>query len=87
VETKAAFDSIVRKLGATPGTTVVGSHFDERLFGDFWVTYECDTQRSSIVNDRGQLILVSGPADGNLREVLLQDLYTAEEEAVFRAIP
>ena len=86
MNTKAAFDGIERKLRAGGGTSVLESFYDERVFGNFWITYQDGDQRLSIVNDRGQLILNNGLADGELQKVLVHDLYAADEKTVLDAI-
>jgi hypothetical protein len=86
MNTRAAFDAIQGKLSASAGTNVIDSFYDEKLFGNFWITYKRDSGCLSVVNDRGQLILNSGPADGQLEKVLVDDLYTADAATVRNAI-
>ena len=86
MNTREAFDAIQRKLRGSAGTSVLDAFFDENVFGNFWITYERDSGRSSVVNDRGQLILNSGPADGQLARVLLDDLYSADATTVLDSL-
>ena len=86
MDTKEAFDLIQRRITSDPRKTCVDSFFDERNFGDFWVTYEQGGGRLSVVNDRGQLILYEGPASDHFRAMLISDLRSASESAVRDAV-
>ena len=86
MDTKEAFDAIQRKLNADPRKSPVESFFDERAFGNFWITYEEGGQRLSVVNDRGQLTLHDSSASGHFRKMLVSDLRNADEQAVLSAI-
>ena len=86
MDTRAAFDAIHRKVNSDPRKSIVESSFDERNFGNFWVTYEQGGERLSVVNDRGQLILYNGPAGDHFRAVLISDLGNADVKAVLDAV-
>lgn len=86
MDIRAAFDAIQRKVNADPRKSIVESSFDERSFGNFWVTYEQGGERLSVVNDRGQLILYHGPAGDHFRAMLISDLGSADEKAVLSAV-
>ena len=87
METRKAFDAIHAKLTADPAKTVLESFFDEQAFGNFWLRYTRDDELFSVVNDRGQLVLNRGRADGHITVLLVTDLYTADEGTVLNAIP
>ena len=86
MDTRAAYDGIRGKLRASADTNVIQSFYDEERFGNFWITYERDSGRSSVVNDRGQLVLNSGSADGQLEKVLVEDLYAADPATILDAV-
>ena len=86
MDTREAFDVIQRSLNADPRKRLVESFFDERAFGNFWVTYEEAGERLSLVNDRGQLILYDGPTGDRFRSMLLIDLPKADERAIVDGI-
>ena len=86
MNTREAFDAIQGRLRASAGTNVIESFYNEELFGNFWITYERDGRHSSVVNDRGQLVLSSGPTDGRVEKVLVEDLYAADAAAILGAV-
>lgn len=86
MDTRAAFDTIQRKVKADPRKCIVESFFDEQVFGNFWITYDEGGERRSVVNDRGQLILYDGSAGDRFREMLVSDLRSADEKAVLEAV-
>ena len=86
MDTREAFDAIRKKVNADPHKSIVSCFFDERTFGNFWITYEVGVERLSVVNDRGQLILYDGPAGDHFRAMLITDLRSANEEAVLDAV-
>lgn len=86
MNTREAFGAIQDRLRASAGTNVIESFYNEELFGNFWITYERNSRHSSVVNDRGQLVLSSGPADGRVEKVLVEDLYSADAATVLGAV-
>jgi hypothetical protein len=82
MDSRNAFEAIQRTVNADPRKSFVDSFFDERAFGNFWITYEEGGERLSVVNDRGELNLYDGEAGDHLRTILVSDLRTADEEAV-----
>ncbi len=86
MDNRKAFDIIHRKIEANPRKSIVDSFFDESAFGNFWIAYEEDNERLSVVNDRGQLILCDGPAGAHFRAMLSSDLRVADEKAVWEAV-
>lgn len=86
MDTRDAFDAIQNKMKADPRKRMVQSSFDEQVFGNFCITYDEGSERLSVVNDRGQLILYGGPAADEFKSMLVDDLRSASEEAVLRAV-
>ena len=88
METREAYDAIRAAIAADPQKTVIGEFYDEQAFGNFECKYEDkDGQRLSLVNDRGQLVLLNGPDVDELKVVLLQDLYRADRKTLLEVIP
>ena len=53
MDSRNAFDAIKCKIDADPAKRLIESFFDERAFGNFWITYEEAGDVLSVVNDRG----------------------------------
>ena len=86
MDTREAYEAIQKAVKADPRKSVVGSSYDEEVFGNFWVTYVQGGERLSVVNDRGQLILYEGSEADHFRKMLLDDLYGADEQAILASI-
>jgi hypothetical protein len=86
METKAAYEAIQRTLSADARKSVVHSSYDEEMFGNFVIAFLDDGRPSSLVNDRGQLLLYDGLDAEEYRRTLLDDLYGADEARVVQAV-
>jgi|KBSSwiS6_1023812.scaffolds.fasta_scaffold58882_2 hypothetical protein len=73
-----AYDAIRRVISADPQKRIVDSSFDAMSFGNFWVTFDDNGQRKSIVNDRGELVL-----DG---QTAMLSMYEVDEPTIMRAL-
>ena len=86
MNTREAYDAIRAAMGADPRTEIVDGFYDGEVFGNFWLTYVKDGERLSLVNDRGQLLLHDGPELDQFKELLLDDLHSADRKTLLDAI-
>ena len=86
MDTRAAYDAIIRAISADSRRRVVRSSYEEDFFGNFVISFLEDGGPSSIVNDRGQLFLYDGLDAETYQGTLIDDLYNADEMAVMEVV-
>ncbi|MCL6740855.1 hypothetical protein LZ518_06885 [Sphingomonas sp. RB56-2] len=87
MNSRQAFEAIENKIAADPEKRIVDSFYDNEHFGNFWITYDQAGDRLSVVNDRSQLFLHSGPPDQHCLTMLVKHLESADEQAILDVVP
>lgn len=79
MSTKDAYDIVLRQLSSSAIISLLNHRFDDALFGDFSVTFKVMDTECSIVNDRGELVLLKSNHDKEPYRTLVHDIREIDE--------
>jgi hypothetical protein len=85
MDTKAAYDAILRAIAADPTRRLVETVFDEDVFGNFVVAYHEMGRVRTLVNDRGELVR-DDPTGAALRVTVIPSIGDQDERSLLRAL-
>lgn len=85
MDTKAAYDAILRAIAAAPNKRLVESVFDEEVFGNFVVAYNEMGRVRTLVSDRGELVR-DDPAGSASRVTIVGSIGDQDERSLLGAL-
>ena len=85
MDTKAAYNAIIRAIAADPNRRLAESVFDEEVFGNFIVAYHEKGRVRTLVNDRGELVR-DDPADLARHVIVVPSIGNQDERSLLRML-
>ena len=83
MNSKEIYNIVLQTIEKQNNIRLDDSRFDENNFGNFVISFVCGSRRSSIVSDRGEIVICDDFGGmGNCRTILPTSRYAQEVEII-----